>query len=562
MAPGQPFRPHMHAQPQPQQQQKYQAYVMGPNGRYVGMQQQQLAQQQQQPPPLPPPQHRQRDPLTAAIRGTTVDHTDLKDAITHINLTRKEETDAKFLRHALQSLPQLDGVSPSQLDRIISAMEPFFLKPRETAIRHGDPSDFLFVLQGGRLQLGGPNLGPGKLVMPGEIFGVEALDCGDPSDYTAFASGMCQLWRLHRRHFKLLQKDYGARLRGLFQTVIDQTRERNAQQRSAMMNIVATAMERKREAELLNKSLVWQEFPDVKSTIEILTMLPGSLGKGAFGEVRLCRHPNGKAYALKTQQAHGPKVPERARTNIDREIACMREGGSPFLMRFFGEYEEEGISRMLLEYLGGGSLEQLMGGREKMQPLPPPHCLFYFACVCSAFDAMHTAGWMHRDLSLKNVMVDNHGYGKLIDVGLAKKVKDGEHTYTLCGTPIYYAPELIKGTGYGHKAEIWALGVLFHELLSGTVPFLPPANSPKKGNERRLELYNLINKSEPTFAAKPFSGPSAAKDTIVRCLRKKPSERCSIPEIRTSALYHGFDWDTFHLKRMQAPFVPAANPIL
>jgi hypothetical protein len=123
MAPGQPFRPHMHAQPQPQQQQKYQAYVMGPNGRYVGMQQQQLAQQQQQPPPLPPPQHRQRDPLTAAIRGTTVDHTDLKDAITHINLTRKEETDAKFLRHALQSLPQLDGVSPSQLDRIISGTE-------------------------------------------------------------------------------------------------------------------------------------------------------------------------------------------------------------------------------------------------------------------------------------------------------------------------------------------------------------------------------------------------------------------------------------------------------
>ena len=46
---------------------------------------------------------------------------------------------------------------------------------------------------------------------------------------------------------------------------------------------------------------------------------------------------------------------------------------------------------------------------------------------------------MHRDLSLKNVMVDNHGYVKVIDVGLAKKVKDNEHTYTLCGTPIYYA---------------------------------------------------------------------------------------------------------------------------
>lgn len=546
---GSAFRPYVMGQGG----QHTQAYVMR-NGVYVA----------ETPQPAQP-----RDPLTAAIRGTTVDFRELKGSAASISFSKKEDSDASFLRHALGKLPQFDGCSPSQVDRIIGAMEPFFLKPRETAIRNGQVIDHLYVLQSGRLQLGGANLQ--KVLMPGDTFGTEALDSGEPSEYTAFASGMCQLWRLHRRHFKLLQMDYGGRLRALFQTVVDQNRQKQQQQRSAMQSIVATALERKREAELLNKSLVWQEFADVPATIALFEVRPGSLGKGAFGDVKLCLHPNGKPYALKTQQARGPKVPDRVRTNIDREIQCMRDGASPFLMRFFGEFEDGGgISRMILEFISGGSIEQLMGGREKMKPLPPEMSRFYFACIISAFDALHATGWMHRDLSLKNVMVDHHGYGKLIDVGLAKRVKENEHTYTLCGTPIYYAPELIKGTGYGHSAEIWALGVFMHEMFSGVVPFMPPANSPNKGNARRQELYELINKAEPTFAAAAFSpdpskagtAANSAKDVIRRCLRKQPAERISIPEMRSSTLYHGFDWIAFHHKKMAAPWVPPKSPLL
>ena len=111
-----------------------------------------------------------------------------------------------------------------------------------------------------------------------------------------------------------------------------------------MQSIVATALERKREAELLNKSLVWQEFADVPATIALFEVRPGSLGKGAFGDVKLCLHPNGKPYALKTQQARGPKVPDRVRTNIDREIQCMRDGASPFLMRFFVNLRMVGLA--------------------------------------------------------------------------------------------------------------------------------------------------------------------------------------------------------------------------
>ena len=175
---------------------------------------------------------------------------------------------------------------------------------------------------------------------------------------------------------------------------------------------------------------------------------------------------------------------------------------------------------------------------------------------------------MHRDLSSKNVMVDNHGYGKLIDVGLAKKVKENEHTYTIAGTPIYYAPELIKSTGYGHKAEIWALGVLLYELFAGAAPFMPPANSTKKGNARRLELYDKIVKEDPSFHLAAFHDQKtghmgdAARDLIGRCLRKKASDRVSIPQMRTSVFYQGFNWQAFHNKQIRPPYLPKPNPSL
>ena len=73
----------------------------------------------------------------------------------------------------------------------------------------------------------------------------------------------------------------------------------------------------------------------------------------------------------------------------------------------------------------------------------------------------------------------------------------------MCGTPVYYAPELIKSTGYGHAAEIWALGVLLYELFCGQLPFLPPASKQFMGNARRLKLYDMIVKDEPNFG-QPF----------------------------------------------------------
>jgi len=358
-------------------------------------------------------------------------------------------------------------------------------------------------------------------------------------------------------------------LRMTFQSVIELNRAKRTP--SKFQGVVHEALEQQRELKELHKSLEWLEFADVQGAVNASSAL-STLGKGQFGEVQLILHaPTRRAYALKVQQSEGMQGSMPLRTLIDREIACMREGASPFLMRFYGEcdstLERPAKSLMLLEHMGGGSLEDLLGGqKEHGKALSLDAVRFYFACTCAGFDALHASAWMHRDLSAKNVMVANNGYAKLIDVGLAKRVGENEHTYTSCGTPLYLSPELIQKTGYGHKAEIWALGVLLFQLASGRFPFMPPRDSGTKGNARKMELYQVICKSQPSFNDPCFTVTAgfgeAAKALIQRLLDKRPAERISIPEAFKSSFFDGFDFLALHAQSMPPPFIPKRHPLV
>ena len=74
---------------------------------------------------------------------------------------------------------------------------------------------------------------------------------------------------------------------------------------------------------------------------------------------------------------------------------------------------------------------------------------------------------MHRDIKLDNLMIDESGYLKVIDFGLARILREGEEASTRCGTPIYMAPEILKGDNYNFSAEWWAVGIVIYEMLVG-----------------------------------------------------------------------------------------------
>lgn len=88
-----------------------------------------------------------------------------------------------------------------------------------------------------------------------------------------------------------------------------------------------------------------------------------------------------------------------------------------------------------------------------------------------ALGKLHSQGIMHRDLKLENVLVDERGYLKLIDYGLAKTVSSNSLAFTMCGTAEYMAPEVVSQSGHDLTADWWSTGVLIFEMLHGATPF-------------------------------------------------------------------------------------------
>lgn len=396
------------------------------------------------------------DPMrTAIFADANIEvHRDAFNRGELFRLTKKPPQQAAFLRETLLAIPMCEDVNDQQLERLVGAMELVRLQPREVCVRAGTPNPFMYVVAAGRVSLTRPKPGPEEHIGPGAIFGQEALARSAPADFTAVAGGGCAVFRLHRAAFKLLQVDYGMRLRAAIGSVMGQRRQEQQAGMSAMQLIVMQAQQKRMEQKRLAEA--HPEFADVPAALGSCQDV-ATLGKGNFGEVRLVVHqPTKTAYALKQQASDQEK-----REAIDREIAAMRACSSPFMIHFYGELDEQsfgsGFSRMLLEYLGGGSLNEVMATRGiptdggKRAGFDLPTARFYFACALSAIDAMHGVGWMHRDVKLENVVIDCDGYAKLIDCGLSKPVAEHGHTFTMTGTPCYYAPEMIKHMGYGHK---------------------------------------------------------------------------------------------------------------
>ena len=118
---------------------------------------------------------------------------------------------------------------------------------------------------------------------------------------------------------------------------------------------------------------------------------------------------------------------------------------------------------------------------------------FYATQIVLAINELHTKGIMHRDLKLENILVDEKGYLKIIDYGLAKILGGNELATSYCGTPEYLAPEMVDGQGHDKTVDWWALGVLMYEMLTGMTPFF---------NKNRQLLQNRIKHAKVIFPKK------------------------------------------------------------
>ena len=249
------------------------------------------------------------------------------------------------------------------------------------------------------------------------------------------------------------------------------------------------------------------------------------IGSGSFGRVYLATH-------LKTNIDYAIKViDKRNKTNIEgkpyfrREIEIMYKIRHPNCVRLFGNFEDENYCYFIMEYVPGGNLFSLMASNRNTGLN-----IYLVASIMrelvSAIYYLHNMSppIIHRDIKPENVLLTNDSNIKLTDFGWSNYINfEGEQRLTFCGTPIYLAPEMIQNIGHDEHVDIWCLGVLLFELLTGTPPFI--------GQNRVLLMKNIINVniSWPSPPRLPIDPD--AKDLISKILKKKPTERISLENI-------------------------------
>jgi len=223
---------------------------------------------------------------------------------------------------------------------------------------------------------------------------------------------------------------------------------------------------------------------------------------------------------------------------------------SVFVIKLHETYNGSQTLYFLLEPALGGELYATYNrkgfhGSEK-------HAKYYIAGTVFAFEHLHERRIIYRDLKPENLLLTDKGNIKLTDMGLAKFVIG--KTYTTCGTPDYFAPELIASTGHTNAVDWWTLGVLTFELMSGHPPF---------ESAYPMQIYSKVKKGISKVPFPPKCQGSVG-DLIKQLLKSEPSERLpvrpgGVQNLKSHKWFEGFDWEAMKNLELDAPYKPVVK---
>lgn len=173
--------------------------------------------------------------------------------------------------------------------------------------------------------------------------------------------------------------------------------------------------------------------------------------------------------------------------NIKLEKDILFKVSHPFIVGMEYVFQNDARIYFIMEFVTGGELFRHL---IKIKRFNEEQTKFFAAQIALALGHLHKQRILYRDLKPENILVENDGYLKLADFGLAKKVQDDEIANSFCGTAEYLSPEMLIGNGHDHTVDWWALGILMYEMLVGLPPFF---------NKNKHKMYWLIKEQKVNF---------------------------------------------------------------
>ncbi|XP_031377318.1 serine/threonine-protein kinase tricorner-like [Punica granatum] len=315
---------------------------------------------------------------------------------------------------------------------------------------------------------------------------------------------------------------------------------------------------------------------------ELLTMI----GKGAFGEVRVCREKTtGHVYAMKKLKKS--EMLRRGQVeHVKAERNLLAEVDSNCIVKLYCSFQDEEFLYLIMEYLPGGDMMTLLMRKDI---LTEAEARFYVAETVLAIESIHKHNYIHRDIKPDNLLLDRYGHLRLSDFGLCKPLdcstleeKDfqiGNNNessqnddrpaapkrtqqeqlqhwqrnrrmlaYSTVGTPDYIAPEVLLKKGYAMECDWWSLGAIMYEMLVGYPPFY--------SDDPMTTCRKIVNwRTHLKFPEEAKLSPEA-KDLISKllCNVNQRLGANGASEIKVHPWFNGIQWD--QLYQMEAAFIP------
>jgi ankyrin repeat protein/predicted Ser/Thr protein kinase len=279
-----------------------------------------------------------------------------------------------------------------------------------------------------------------------------------------------------------------------------------------------------------------EELTERLPNLEVLELL----GQGGMGAVYKARQSSlDRVVALKLIRPDAAEVADFAE-RFTREARALAKLNHPNIVTVHDFGEVDGLYFLVMEFVQGTNLQYLIEGGD----FEPAQALAIIPPICEALQFAHDAGIVHRDIKPANILIDKSGRVKIADFGLARITGSEASAFTLTGTqqvmgtPRYMAPEQMEGShDVDHRADIYSLGVVFYEMLTGEVPlgqFEPPSKKVKVD----IRLDQVVLRSLAREPERRYQQVSEVKTDVEAVTHGEPSVH-QAPALRDESSYRG-----------------------
>ena len=293
------------------------------------------------------------------------------------------------------------------------------------------------------------------------------------------------------------------------------------------------------------------------------------IGRGGFGKVWKVKYKqNNKSYALK-QMSKVKIIDKKSIKSINSERDLLSELYSPFIVNMHYAFQDKEYLYLIMDYLPGGDLRYHISIHKKFSE---EQTRFFICGIILSLEYIHSMGVIHRDIKPENLVLDEKGYVRLTDFGIAKKNMEDNSSET-SGTPGYMSPEVINSKNHSFPADYFALGVIGYEFMKGERPY---------NGKNRKEIKDEINSRQAEIIMKENiknnyknegnnnnnddmdinDGDNWSKESIYfinKLLMRNPEQRLGykgINELKEHSWLRYYPWDLIENKTLPSPFIP------